>query len=696
MSLYEMDFGGRKLAIESGELAEQANGAVLVRYGETAVLVTATASKEPREGIDFFPLLVDFEERLYAVGKIPGGFIKREGRPSEQAILSARMIDRPLRPLFPEGFRNDVQVVAQVISVDQDNSPDIPALIGASCALSISDIPFLGPVGGVRVGRIDGEFLINPTVDQREQSDFDLVVAGTKDAIMMVEAGAKEIPEEIMLDAIIFGHEEIKRLVAFQEQIVSEIGKPKREFVLFQIEPEVEQLLRELGTDLLKAAITNSDKTARQEATEQAKADIRTLYQERVGEERYLLTAKMVGEVLDNLEKEIVRGMIVHERMRPDGRRPEEIRHISCKVGLLPRTHGSGLFNRGQTQVMTVTTLGIQSDVQILDGLGAEEFKRYMHHYNFPAYSVGEVRPMRGPGRREIGHGALAERALLPVLPSHDEFPYTIRVVSEVLSSNGSTSQASVCGSTLSLMDAGVPIKRPVAGIAMGLIKEGDEHVILSDIQGLEDHLGDMDFKVAGTEAGVTAMQMDIKIAGIGRDVLAKALRQAHEGRMFILGKMLEVMPEPRQNISPYAPRIIQINIDPEKIRDVIGPGGKTIRKIIAETGADIDIEDDGRVFIASVNEESGRLAKSVIESLTKEVEVGEVYEGVVKRIMNFGAFVEIGPNKEGLVHISKLAKHRVEKVEDVVSIGDTITVKVIEIDSQGRINLSHKEFAQD
>ncbi|NLY55564.1 MAG: polyribonucleotide nucleotidyltransferase [Firmicutes bacterium] len=696
MSSYEMDFGGRKLAIESGELAGQANGAVLVRYGETAVLVTATASKEPREGIDFFPLLVDFEERLYAVGKIPGGFIKREGRPSEQAILSARMIDRPLRPLFPKGFRNDVQVVAHVFSVDQDNAPDIPALIGASCALCISDIPFLGPVGGVRVGRINGEFLINPTLEQREQSDFDLVVAGTKDAIMMVEAGAKEVPEEIILDAIMFGHEEIKRLVAFQEQIVSEIGKPKREFALFQIEPEVEQLVRELGTDLLRAAITNPDKTARQEATDQAKEDIRAMYQERVGEERYLLTSKMVNEVLDNLEKEIVRGMIVNERLRPDGRRPDEIRPISCKVGLLPRAHGSGLFNRGQTQVMTVTTLGIQSDVQILDGLGAEEFKRYMHHYNFPAYSVGEVRPMRGPGRREIGHGALAERALLPVLPSPDEFPYTIRVVSEVLSSNGSTSQASVCGSTLSLMDAGVPIKRPVAGIAMGLIKEGDEYVILSDIQGLEDHLGDMDFKVAGTEVGVTAMQMDIKIPGIGREVLARALQQAHEGRMFILSKMLEVMPAPRPNISRYAPRIIQINIDPEKIRDVIGPGGKTIRKIIAETGADIDIEDDGRVFIASVNEESGLLAKSVIESLTKEVEVGEVYEGVVKRIVNFGAFVEIGPNKEGLVHISKLAKRRVDKVEDVVNIGDTIRVKVIEIDSQGRINLSHKEFADE
>lgn len=696
MSSYEMDFGGRKLAIESGELAGQANGAVLVRYGETAVLVTATASKEPREGIDFFPLLVDFEERLYAVGKIPGGFIKREGRPSEQAILSARMIDRPLRPLFPKGFRNDVQVVAHVFSVDQDNAPDIPALIGASCALCISDIPFLGPVGGVRVGRINGELLINPTLEQREQSDFDLVVAGTKDAIMMVEAGAKEVPEEIILDAIMFGHEEIKRLVAFQEQIVSEIGKPKREFALFQIEPEVEQLVRELGTDLLRAAITNPDKTARQEATDQAKEDIRAMYQERVGEERYLLTAKMVNEVLDNLEKEIVRGMIVNERLRPDGRRPDEIRPISCKVGLLPRAHGSGLFNRGQTQVMTVTTLGIQSDVQILDGLGAEEFKRYMHHYNFPAYSVGEVRPMRGPGRREIGHGALAERALLPVLPSPDEFPYTIRVVSEVLSSNGSTSQASVCGSTLSLMDAGVPIKRPVAGIAMGLIKEGDEYVILSDIQGLEDHLGDMDFKVAGTEVGVTAMQMDIKIPGIGREVLARALQQAHEGRMFILSKMLEVMPAPRPNISRYAPRIIQINIDPEKIRDVIGPGGKTIRKIIAETGADIDIEDDGRVFIASVNEESGLLAKSVIESLTKEVEVGEVYEGVVKRIVNFGAFVEIGPNKEGLVHISKLAKRRVDKVEDVVNIGDTIRVKVIEIDSQGRINLSHKEFADE
>ncbi|MBO8126394.1 MAG: polyribonucleotide nucleotidyltransferase [Firmicutes bacterium] len=695
MNLYEMDFGGRKLTIETGELAGQANGAVMVRYGDTAVLVTATASKEPREGIDFFPLLVDYEERLYAVGKIPGGFIKREGRPSEQAILSARMIDRPLRPLFPKGFRNDVQVVAQVMSVDQDNVPDIPAMIGASAALSISDIPFDGPIAGVRVGRVNGQLLINPSAEDREKSDFDLVVAGTKDAIMMVEAGAKEVPEEEILDAILFGHEEIKKVVEFQERIVAEVGKEKKEFTLYTVKEDVDAAIRELGTPLLREAIQNADKLARQEAIEQAREEIIQKYQEQVGEEEYALSAKMVEDVLDVLTKELVRSMIINENLRPDGRRPDEIRPVSCKVGLLPRAHGSGLFNRGQTQVITVATLGIQSDVQILDGLGIEEFKRYMHHYNFPAYSVGEVRPMRGPGRREIGHGALAERALLPVLPSHEEFPYTIRLVSEVLSSNGSTSQASVCGSTLALMDAGVPIKKPVAGIAMGLVKEGDKFVVLSDIQGIEDHLGDMDFKVAGTRTGVTAIQMDIKIAGIGREILSAALKQAREGRMFILDKMMEVISEPRPEISPYAPRIITLTIDPEKIRDVIGPGGKTIRKIIAETGADIDIDDDGTVYIASVDQEAGQTAKSIIESLTKGVEVGEVYEGVVKRITNFGAFVEIGPNKEGLVHISQLARRRVNKVEDVVHVGDIIRVKVVEIDSLGRINLSHKEFSK-
>lgn len=696
MNSFEMDFGDRKLVIETGELAGQANGSVLVRYGDTVVLVTATASKEPREGIDFFPLLVDFEERLYSVGKIPGGFIKREGRPSEAAILSARLIDRPLRPLFPDGFRNDVQVVATVLSVDQDNMPDIPGMIGASVALSISDIPFNGPIAGTRVGLIDGEFIINPTTSQKEQSLLDLVVAGTRDAILMVEAGSKEISEETMLEAILFGHAEIKRVIAFQDSIVAAIGKEKREFSLFTPEPAVEEVIKKLGTSRLREAIQNPDKLARQEAIDETRQTILELYKDEVGEEQYLLTAKMAKGVLENLVRDLVRSMIINEGLRPDGRRPDEIRPISSRVGLLPRAHGSGLFQRGQTQALTVATLGIQSDVQILDGLGVEEFKRYMHHYNFPGYSTGEVRPMRGPGRREIGHGALAERALLPVIPSSDEFPYTIRVVSEILSSNGSSSMASVCGSTLALMDAGVPIYKPVAGVAMGLIKEGEEFEVLTDIQGMEDHLGDMDFKVAGTEDGITAIQMDIKISGISREILTTALSKARAGRLFILGKMLEALAQPRTELSPYAPRIITLSIDPEKIRDVIGPGGKTIRKIIAETGTDIDIEDDGRVFIASVDRDAGLQAKAIIEGLTKEVEVGEVYVGVVKRITNFGAFVEIAPNKEGLVHISKLAKHRVEKVEDVVNIGDEITVKVTEIDNLGRINLSHKEFAQD
>lgn len=696
MNSYEMEFGGRKLVIETGELAGQANGSVLVRYGDTVVLVTATASKEPREGIDFFPLLVDFEERLYSVGKIPGGFIKREGRPSEAAILSARLIDRPLRPLFPKGFRNDVQVVATVMSVNQDNAPDITAMIGASAALTISDIPFNGPIAGTRVGLIDGQFIINPSTAQREDSQLDLVVAGTKDAVMMVEAGAKEVTEEVMLEAILFGHEEIKRVIAFQEEMAREIGEPKKEFTLYTVEPDIETAIRELGTDLLRQAIQNPDKQARQDAIDQAQANIKEQYLAKVGEEQFALVAKKVSDTIDSLIKEMVRSMIVNEGIRPDGRKPDEVRPISSRVGVLPRTHGSGLFQRGQTQVLTVATLGIQADVQILDGLGVEEFKRYMHHYNFPSYSVGEVRPMRGPGRREIGHGALAERALVPVLPAHEDFPYTIRLVSEVLSSNGSTSQASVCGSTLALMDAGVPITKPVAGVAMGLIKEGEQFAVLTDIQGMEDHLGDMDFKVAGTKDGITAIQMDIKIAGIGRDILTIALSKAKVGRMFIMNKMLEALPEPRKEMSPYAPRIITLSIDPEKIRDVIGPGGKTIRKIIAETGADIDIEDDGHVFIASVDLEAGAKAKAIIEGLTKEVEVGEVYEGVVKRITTFGAFVEIGPNKEGLVHISKLAKHRVEKVEDVVKLGDTLTVKVTEIDNLGRINLSHKEFAAD
>ncbi|EAX47081.1 Polyribonucleotide nucleotidyltransferase [Thermosinus carboxydivorans Nor1] len=688
MQTFQMQLAGRALVVETGKMAKQANGAVLIRYGDTAVLVTATASAEPRQGIDFFPLTVDYEERLYSVGKIPGGFIKREGRPSEAAILAGRLIDRPIRPLFAEGFRNDVHVVATVLSVDQDNPPDIPAMIGASCALSISDIPFNGPIGGVRVGRVDGQFIINPTVEQQERSDLNLVVAGTKDAVLMVEAGANEVPEEAILDAITFGHDVIREIVAFQEKIVAEVGKPKREIPLYEVPPEIDAAVREYVTEKLKDAVTNPDKLMREEQIKQVKAE---------ATEHFLVlypdNAKDIAYVMQKVLKEIVRKMITIDKVRPDGRKLDEIRPISCEVGLLRRTHGSGLFTRGQTQVLTVTTLGAIGDEQILDGLGVEESKRYMHHYNFPAFSVGETRPARGPGRREIGHGALAERALLPVIPPETEFPYTIRLVSEVLESNGSTSMGSVCGSTLSLMDAGVPIKAPVSGVAMGLVKEGDHYTILTDIQGIEDALGDMDFKVAGTAKGVTAIQMDIKISGITKEILADALEQARRGRLFILDKMLEVIKEPRPELSPYAPRIITMEIDPDKIRDVIGPGGKTIKKIIDETGVTIDIEDDGKVFIAAVDVEAGKKAVRIIENLVRDVEVGGVYMGKVTRLMNFGAFVEILPGKEGLVHISQLARERVNKVEDVVKVGDEILVKVTEIDRQGRINLSRKEL---
>lgn len=687
---YEMDLAGRKLILETGRLAKQADGAVFVRYGDTCVLVTAVASKEPREGIDFFPLLVDYEERLYAAGKIPGGFIKREGRPGEAATLSARMIDRPIRPLFPEGFRNDVQVVATVMSVEPDCAPNITALIGASAALSISDIPFYGPIGGVIVGKVDGQLVINPTAKQQEISDLHLVVAGTRDAILMVEAGANELPESEILDAIMFGHEEIKRIIELQDRMVAEIGKPKREVALYSVPAEVEQAVREYATADLAAALRNADKLEREDKTEEVKARTLLHFQEVLGEN---FVEKDVKTVLDKIMKEEVRKMIVVEHTRPDGRALDEIRPITCEVGVLPRVHGSGLFTRGQTQVLTAVTLGAVSDEQILDDLTLEESKRYIHHYNFPPYSVGEVRPMRGPGRREIGHGALAERALVPVIPPESEFPYTIRLVSEVLESNGSTSQASVCGSTLALMDAGVPIKKPVAGVAMGLVKHGDGFSILTDIQGLEDALGDMDFKVAGTRDGVTAIQMDIKIRGLSKEILTAALEQARKGRLFILDKMLEVIPEPRPDLSPYAPRIITMEIDPEKIRDVIGPGGKTIRKLIEETGTTIDIEDDGRVFILASDPEVGRKAKERIESLTRDVEVGAVYTGKVTRIMNFGAFVEILPGKEGLVHISELAHERVGKVEDVVKVGDEVKVVVSEIDSMGRINLSRKQL---
>lgn len=690
---YEMELAGRKLVLETGKLARQAGGSVLARYGDTVVLVTATMSRQPREGIDFFPLLVDFEERMYAVGKIPGGWGRREGKPGEAAILSARMIDRPIRPLFPEGFRNDVQVVVTTLSVDHDAPPDVLGIIGASAALAISEIPFLGPVGAVRVGLVDDELVINPTAEQQKVSRLNLVVAGTRDAIMMVEAGSNEVPEERILDAIMQGHEEIKRIVALIDEMRAEVGKPKVEVPLFTPDPAVKEWLERNGRAVLAAAVKNPDKLAREEAVERARQEIiERFIAEHGGEEQAAPLLKDVETILDKLLKDEVRRMIVEDGERPDGRRYDEIRPIYCEVGLLPRVHGSGLFVRGQTQVLTSCTLGLKSDEQLLDDLREEDRKRYIHHYNFPPYSVGEVRPMRAPGRREIGHGALAERALLPVIPSEAEFPYTIRLVSEVLESNGSTSQASVCGSTLALMDAGVPIRKPVAGVAMGLVKWQDRFVVLTDIQGIEDALGDMDFKVAGTADGVTAIQMDIKVHGITREILAKALEQARAGRLFILDKMLQVIDKPRPELSPRAPRIITLEIPVDKIRDIIGPGGKMIRKIIEQTGVEIDVEDDGRVFIASTDEASGKKAAEIIQNLVRDVEVGAVYLGKVKRTTSFGAFVEILPGKEGLVHISELAPERVGRVEDVVQVGDEVLVKVTEIDRLGRINLSRKE----
>ena len=684
----EMQLGGRPLVLETGRLAKQANAAVTVRYGDTVVLCTATASKEPKD-LDFFPLTVNFEERLYSVGKIPGGFIKREGRPSESAILASRLTDRPIRPLFPEGFRNEVQIVDIVMSVDQDCSPEISAMIGTSAALSISDIPFNGPIGGVIVGRVDGEFVINPTVEQEERSDIHVVVAGTRDAIMMVEAEADEVPEEVILEEIMFGHEEIKKIVDMIDELVRVAGKPKMEVQLHQVDEEVNRAVREFASARLIEAIRVPEKQARQDAIDAVNADAVAHFEQVYAETPEKMAD--VKEVLHDIVKEEVRRLITHEKIRPDGRALNEIRPIECEVGLLPRTHGSGLFTRGQTQALSICTLGALGDVQILDGIDLEESKRFMHHYNFPPFSVGEARPLRAPGRREIGHGALGERALAKVIPPESEFPYTIRLVSEVLESNGSTSQASICASTLAMMDAGVPIKAPVAGIAMGLIKDGDQFSILSDIQGMEDHLGDMDFKVAGTAKGVTAIQMDIKIDGINRDILSQALEQAREGRMFILGKMLEVIKEPRKQLSPYAPKIIIMQINPDKIRDVIGAGGKIINKIIEDTGVKIDIEQDGKVYIASADEAANEKARQIIEGIVKDVVVGEIYVGTVRRIEKFGAFVEILPNKEGLVHISQLSTERVAKTEDVVKIGDKITVKVTEIDQMGRINLSRK-----
>jgi polyribonucleotide nucleotidyltransferase len=693
MQEFRTTLGGRSLTAEIGKVAKQANGSVMLRYGDTVVLVTATVSKEQRQGIDFFPLLVDYEERLYAVGKIPGGFIKREGRPSEKAILSMRLTDRAIRPLFPYGFRNDVQVVATVLSVDQDCPPDVTAMIGASIALSISDIPFSGPIAGLVVGRINGEFIINPTREQSEQSEMQLVVAGTRDAVMMVEAGAKEVPEEIMLEGIVSGHRVIQDIIGFQDEIIAQFGKPKLEIPVYQVDPELDRLVRDYVSERVAVAVRNPDKLARQDAIDQLERESREHFLE-----SYPERGKDIKEIFRGILKETVRQMILEEQERPDGRKLDEIRPITCEVGILPRAHGSGLFTRGQTQALTVATLGSVSDEQILDGLGVEESKRYIHQYNFPPYSVGETRPMRGPGRRDIGHGALAERALLHVLPKEESFPYTIRLVSEILESNGSSSMASVCGSTLALMDAGVPISSPVVGIAMGLVTGDDKFAVLSDIQGIEDALGDMDFKVAGTAKGVTALQMDIKVKGVSAEVLKKALEQAKEGRMFILSKILEALPGPRPELSKYAPRIITITIDQEKIRDVIGPGGKTIRKIIEDTGVQIDIEDDGRAFIAATDAEAGQKALRIIETLTQDVEVGKIYMGKVTRLMDFGAFVEIIPGvlglqgKEGLVHISQLDERRVGRVRDVLKEGDELFVKVTEIDRQGRINLSRKE----
>ena len=693
---FKTALGGRLLQFEIGKVCEQANGQVTVRYGETVVNCTATASKEPRQDIDFFPLSCDYEEKMYSVGKIPGGYIKREGKPGEKAILTSRLIDRPLRPLFPKGFRNDVVVVASAWSVDHDCSPEIAAMLGSSVALAASDIPWDGPTAAVVVGRVDGELIINPTYEQRMASDINLTVSGTKEAIMMVEAGANEVPEMEMLDAIMFGHEEIKKLCEFIEEIVAEVGKEKMEYKVFKATEEIDAAVREFATEKMIAAIKTVEKQERMANMDAVEKETKEHFAEIFPEGE-----KDVAEVLYNIKKENVRAMILDDGIRPDNRKLTEIRPLWSETGLLPRAHGSGLFKRGQTQVLSVATLAPENEAQNLDSIDIDRTtKRYMHQYNFPGYCTGEAKTSRGPGRREIGHGALAERALLPVIPSEEEFPYAIRVVSEVLSSNGSSSMASTCGSCLALMDAGVPIKKPVSGIAMGLIEGINEdgtsrYAILSDIQGMEDFLGDMDFKVTGTPDGVTALQMDIKVHGLSREILEQALNQAKEGRAHILENMLEELPEPRKELSPYAPRVIFMRVDPDKVRLVIGPGGKTVNRIVEETGVKIDISDDdvGKICIYSEDMAGAEAAKREIELITKDVEVGEVYTGTVKRIMNFGAFIEILPGKEGLLHISKMANHRVEKVEDVMNIGDKVEVKVTEIDNQNRINLVRKDL---
>ncbi len=695
---YETELAGRKLTIETGKIAGLANGSVMVRYGDTVVMVNVTAAKEPKDGIDFFPLSVDYEEKLYAVGKIPGSFTKREGKPTDKAILTSRAIDRPLRPLFPKDFRNDVCVVATVLSVEQDNSPEVCAMIGAASALAISDIPFGGPTAAVAVGYVDGKVVINPTVEQREKSRLTLTLAGTEEKITMIEAGADELPNDEMLRAIKEAHVEIKKLCSFIRKIQEEIGKPKFEYKHFGVEPEFFEEIRKEFKERMYQDVQAEDKETRDENMDKITEDITNYVIEKYGEEVAEERKQDIADTVHDLEKECVREMIYVEHKRPDGRKIDELRPLSCEVGVLPRVHGSAIFTRGQTQAMSIVTLGMKSEEQMLDGVDEEDSKRYMHQYNFPSYSVGEARPSRGPGRREIGHGALAEKALVPVIPSEEEFPYAIRVVSEILSSNGSTSQASICGSTLALMDAGVPIRKPVAGISTGLVtnKENpEEYIMLTDIQGIEDFFGDMDFKVGGTKDGITAIQVDIKCDGLTYEIIEEAFARTKVARDYILDEiMAPVIAEPRKELSKYAPKIITTKIPVDKIKDVIGPGGKMINKIIEEAkGVKIDIEEDGNVCIYEVEGQDAKKALKMIEEITREIEAGEIYDGKVTKIATFGAFVDLGAGKEGLLHISKISSKRVEKVEDVLSVGDEITVKVLEIDSQGRINLSMKDL---
>ncbi len=689
---YSMELAGRTLTIETGKLAELANANVLVRYGDTVVMVNVVASKEPRDGIDFFPLSVDYEEKMYSVGKIPGGFTRREGKAADKAILVSRAIDRPIRPLFPKDFRNDVVVTATVLSVEIDNSPEVCAMIGTSAALAISDIPFGGPTAAVKVGYIDGQFVINPTLEQRKKSELDLLVAGTMDKIAMIEAGAKELPDDKMLEAIKQGHVEIKKVCEFISKIKEEIGKPKFEYKSFEVDHDIYEEIETNFYDRMYKDVQAQDKETRDKNMEVLAEDVKAYFVEKYGEERAEEIKTDIADSLYKLEKKSVRAMILNEHKRPDGRQIDEIRPLSCEVGFLPRVHGSAIFTRGQTQVMTIATLGMTTDEQLLDGLDEEETKRYIHQYNFPGYSVGEAKPVRGPGRREIGHGALAERALAPVIPSQEEFPYTIRVVSEVLSSNGSTSQASICGSTLALMDAGVPIKNPVAGISTGLVTDSenpDNYIMLTDIQGLEDFFGDMDFKVGGTKNGITAIQVDIKVDGLSYKIIEDAFARTRKARQYILDEvMLKQIAKPREEVSKYAPKILTMQINPEKIKDVIGTGGKVINKIIEETGVKIDISEEGKVVVYSIDKASAEKAIDKIEKIVREIEVGEYYDGIVTKLMPFGAFVDIGGGKEGLLHISKISKERVEKIEDVLAIGDRVIVKVLDIDKQGKISL--------